>query len=141
VKILFIDDHPYSMKNALLFMREKGDLVDCPDVGTCNWIDLLEHARKSDVMVLDLKLEPNNLFDDSVRVVGQMGEEILRRIRSAHCRIPVVILSRLAPEGADRVRLQRLGVTLILAKSQMTSLNEFRETLSRVAASAAAQEK
>jgi CheY-like chemotaxis protein len=117
VKVLVVEDQINLLKNTLQVLTDSGDDVTAVDVAAVSWREVLGSAQTSDVLLLDLLMDENNLFDDEI-VTGPVGIELLRRIRGAGCRTPAVVLTRIAGDPDLARTLTALGAARTANKTR-----------------------
>lgn len=131
MNILLVDDQAGILENTLGIVRRAGHEVLFADVINSHWTDILKQASTCDVLLLDLLLDANVLFDGAV-CHEHTGIELLHRIRKAGCTVPVVILTHLRIGDTERTKLQQLGVHRVLSKTMRKNLVELTDILTRV---------
>jgi CheY-like chemotaxis protein len=131
MKILVVDDQTSILENTLGIVRKAGHEILNADVINSNWMDILKQVQTCDVVLLDLLMDANMLFDEAV-CHEHTGIELLRRIRKAECGVPIVILTHLTVGGTERRELQQLGVRRVLSKTTRKNLVELADILVQV---------
>ena len=101
MRILIVDDDSVTAKSVEMMLKSEGYVCDCADLGE----DGLEIAKlyDYDVIILDLMLPDID------------GYEVLRRLRAARVRTPVLILSGLT-ERDKKIKGLNLGADDYLTK-------------------------
>ncbi len=101
MRILIVDDDSMTAKSVEMMLKSEGYVCDCADLGE----DGLEIAKlyDYDVIILDLMLPDID------------GYEVLRRLRAARVRTPVLILSGLT-ERDKKIKGLNLGADDYLTK-------------------------
>jgi CheY-like chemotaxis protein len=128
VRVLVIDDQTKILENTLGIVEEAGNELIIPDVSSERWEELLEKARTCDVILLDLLMDANMLFDEAM-IQEKVGVELLQRLRREHCDVPVVILTHLTLGADERAKLKALGVQHVLSKTKRQTLLGLANTL------------
>ena len=101
MRVLLVEDDPTTQKSIELMLSSAGMVVDCTDLGE----DGLEIGKlyDYDIIILDLMLPDID------------GMEVLRRLRDARIKTPVLILSGLT-ESENKVKGLGTGADDYLTK-------------------------
>jgi two-component system, cell cycle response regulator CtrA len=116
MRVLLVEDDSTTATSVTMMLRAEGHVVDATDLGE----DGLEIGKlyDHDIIVLDLMLPDID------------GYEVLRRLRVARVRTPILILSGLGSTGPD-VKVKALGFG---ADDFLTKPFERRELIARIQA-------
>ncbi len=116
MRVLLVEDDSTTATSVTMMLRAEGHVVDATDLGE----DGLEIGKlyDHDIIVLDLMLPDID------------GYEVLRRLRAARVRTPILILSGLGSTGPD-VKVKALGFG---ADDFLTKPFERRELIARIQA-------
>ena len=115
-KLVAIDDEIEFTRTIEQFFSARGYEVHVALTGTSGF-ELVEY-HKPNVVLVDLKLP------------GMDGDELLRRIRAAHPRMPVIVITAYNDGGKTRDRLLAMGAFAHFDKP-LASLRELAATVTR----------
>ncbi|HEV8238292.1 MAG TPA: response regulator transcription factor [Thermoanaerobaculia bacterium] len=102
--VVIADDHPIVRRGLHGLLAEERDLVVAAEVADGDALLAAVEAGRADVVVLDLSLP------------GARGLDLLRRLRTEHPRVPVLVLS-IHPEEPYAVRCLKAGAAGYVEKS------------------------
>ncbi len=118
VRVLVVDDHPV-VRKGIIHILEEDDLVEASaEAGTAAELMRLLAGGRWDVVVLDINLPDRN------------GLEVLKELKAAHPRLPVLVLS-VYPEEQYAIMALKAGAAGYLPKDGVAE--ELVEALHRVA--------
>ena len=132
MRILVVEDQPQLLENTLALVTDAGHELVMPDLAGGHWRDVLESARGCQIVLLDLSIDANQLFDGD-ELEGRVGTELLKRLRKEReFRLPVVVLTHLSLAPPEVAKLRSLGVQRILSKTALPALEGLATTLEQV---------
>lgn len=103
MKVLVVDDHPVVRKGIIHILEEDPSVITCAEAGSAAELMSLLAEERWDVVVLDINLPDRN------------GLEVMRDLKAAYPRLPVLVLS-VYPEDQYAVVALRAGAAGYLPK-------------------------
>lgn len=103
IRILIVDDHAIVHRGLQQIVAEQPDMAVTGEAHTCQEALALTQAHRFDAVVLDISMP------------GRGGLDVLKDLKQAHPRLPVLILS-MHPEEQYAIRALRLGASGYMTK-------------------------